>query len=108
LERFCSDSILHQIQEASRHIAIEFARLSLNPSRSSTSGGNASRRKIGWNFGAGPDASPNHTKRESMAPGLWNWHTDNREFRLALQTDEKQLDAVLSRMRHALALQAHG
>ena len=36
------------------------------------------------------------------------WHTDNREFRLALQTDEKQLDGVLSRMRHALALQAHG
>lgn len=36
------------------------------------------------------------------------WHTDSREFKLALQTDEKQLDSVLDRMRQALAQQAHG
>lgn len=36
------------------------------------------------------------------------WHTDSREFKLPLQTDEKQLDSVLDRMRQALAQQAHG
>ena len=36
------------------------------------------------------------------------WHTDSREFKSALQTDEKQLDSVLDRMRQALAQQAHG
>lgn len=36
------------------------------------------------------------------------WHTDSREFTLPLQTDEKQLDSVLDRMRQALAQQAHG
>ena len=36
------------------------------------------------------------------------WHTDSREFKLALQTDEKQLDSVLDRMRQALAQQVYG
>src|SRR5215471_18278029 len=36
------------------------------------------------------------------------WHTDSREFKLALQTDEKQLDSVLDRMRQAPAQPAHG
>ena len=27
------------------------------------------------------------------------WHTDKREFKAALQADEKQLEAILARMR---------
>jgi len=29
------------------------------------------------------------------------WHTDNREFKLALQNEEKQLESVLHRLREA-------
>ena len=36
------------------------------------------------------------------------WHTDSREFKLALQRDEKRLDSVLDRMRQALVQQDHG
>jgi len=36
------------------------------------------------------------------------WHTDSREFKLALQADEKQLDSVLDRMRQAPVQQSHG
>ena len=35
------------------------------------------------------------------------WHTDNREFRLAWQEDEKQLESVLARMRQPLVQRAH-
>jgi len=35
------------------------------------------------------------------------WHTDHREFRLALREDEKQLESVLSRLREALVQQPH-
>jgi hypothetical protein len=31
------------------------------------------------------------------------WHTDHRAFRLALQEDEKLLDALISRLRGAFA-----
>lgn len=31
------------------------------------------------------------------------WHTDHREFRLALQEDEKVLDSLISRLRGAFA-----
>jgi DNA-binding response OmpR family regulator len=36
------------------------------------------------------------------------WHTDHREFRLALQEDEKVLDSLISRLRGALAEQPLG
>jgi len=36
------------------------------------------------------------------------WHTDHREFRLALREDEKLLESVLSRLREALVQQPSG
>lgn len=36
------------------------------------------------------------------------WHTDHREFRLALREDEHMLESVLIRLRGALVQQAHG
>lgn len=33
------------------------------------------------------------------------WHTDHREFRLALREDEKLLDSLLKRMREELVRQ---
>lgn len=36
------------------------------------------------------------------------WHTDRREFRLALRQDEKLLESVLTRLREALVEQARG
>lgn len=35
------------------------------------------------------------------------WHTDHREFRLALRDDEKLLESLLNRLREALVQQAH-
>ncbi len=36
------------------------------------------------------------------------WHTDNREFRLALRMEEEELESVLDRMRRALVQRANG
>jgi hypothetical protein len=35
------------------------------------------------------------------------WHTDHREFRLALREDEKLLESVLNRLREARDPQPH-
>lgn len=35
------------------------------------------------------------------------WHTDHRDFRLALREDEKLLESVLSRLRE-VPIHAHG
>lgn len=35
------------------------------------------------------------------------WHTDNREFRLALREDERLLESLLNRLRGTLAERAH-
>jgi hypothetical protein len=35
------------------------------------------------------------------------WHTDRREFRLALREDEKSLESLLVRFRRALVATAH-
>jgi len=35
------------------------------------------------------------------------WHTDSREFKSALQKDEKQLDSLLGRMHQPLVRQHH-
>lgn len=34
------------------------------------------------------------------------WHTDNRDFRIALKGDEKLLESVLTRLKEALVSQA--
>jgi hypothetical protein len=36
------------------------------------------------------------------------WHTDCREFKLALRQDEKMLDSILSRLREMPVPQASG
>lgn len=36
------------------------------------------------------------------------WHTDHREFRLALREDEKLLESLLVRLRGALVATTHG
>ena len=36
------------------------------------------------------------------------WHTDHREFRLALREDEKLLESLLVRLREAFVQQPHG
>lgn len=36
------------------------------------------------------------------------WRTDCRDFRMALQADEKQLDSIVDRMRQALVLPPRG
>jgi hypothetical protein len=35
------------------------------------------------------------------------WHTDHREFRLALRGDEKMLESVVNRLREARDQQPH-
>lgn len=36
------------------------------------------------------------------------WHTDNREFRIALREDEKLLEPVLNRLKQGLVHESHG
>ena len=42
--------------------------------------------------------------------GLLNeiWHTDRREFKLALRDDEKMLEILINRMRGMKAVHIHG
>jgi len=35
------------------------------------------------------------------------WHTDHREFKLALRDDEKMLESMLNRLRDAAVREAH-
>lgn len=36
------------------------------------------------------------------------WHTDNRDFRIALRDDEKSLESILSRFKESSVHVAHG
>ncbi len=35
------------------------------------------------------------------------WHTDNREFRLALREEEKVLESLVNRLRETLSERSH-
>jgi len=45
-------------------------------------------------------------RRDALVKEIW--HTDNREFRIALREDEKLLESILNRFKEALVNESHG